>query len=141
MTGVQTCALPISKSPEIVYILWPDKKHRRTENDAYEILKSEMKKTSPDSSFYATITSNLMNLDKKEFEKSRPCFLIAENIKKFQDEYLKVSRASNAIEVKAVKDTEFRFVNFILEQCGKYKDFIPKVNFHVLSGQGNISGE
>jgi hypothetical protein len=41
----------------------------------------------------------------------------------------------NSIEIRAVKDTEFRIINYIMEQVSAYADTIPRLMWRTLTGK------
>ena len=121
-------------SPKVVYILWPEKKQKVTEDQALEKVQSELSKAPSDSSHFATFPGNFLQIEKSFLDTCRVFSLIAENIKKYK-EYLGQQSSSNTIEIRAVKETEFRIINFVMDQCSLYDKFFPKITFRVLSSE------
>ena len=69
------------------------------------------------------------------FSKTTPCSLIQWAIHKYKEENFFKPDLSNSIEIRAVKNTEFRIVNFIMEQCSAFGDTIPRVVLRTLTAK------
>jgi len=113
-----------ASSAKSVYILWPSYREGviLTEDKALE-------KTLQDSTFSA-FPENYLSLPKAEFVQSEACKLISFSIKEFVErEKILKQNERPIIEVKAEKNTEFKILNFILEQCSLYEDSIPQIIF------------
>ena len=61
--------------------------------------------------------------------------MIARAIEEHKEVYFFEPNPTNAIEIRAVKDTEFRIINFIMERCSAYGDTIPRLMLRTLTGR------
>lgn len=111
--------------PKLVYILWPSIQNSTTLEQARAKAKED--------SLFAEFAPNLLKMSDQEFAISSPCSLIARSIKDYKDLAFKEPSLSNFIEIRAIKDTEFRIINFVMQQCSAYEDTIPKLVFRTLS--------
>ncbi|RKY75481.1 hypothetical protein DRQ07_11830 [candidate division KSB1 bacterium] len=124
-----------STNQKRLLVLWPDVKDSLTLNDARinalmdwdESMKNKMNPKSA-----ALIPSDYLSLGKKDFEKTWLCSLIRNSIKKYTEDNFFQPSLSNRIEIRAVKDTEFRLVNYIMTECGKYDKLIPRCVFRTV---------
>ena len=112
-------------SPKLVYTLWPSIKDSVTLEQARAKAKED--------SLFAEFPPNFLSMGDQEFANSPPCSLIAKSIKDYKNLAFKEPGLSNFIEIRAIKDTEFRIINFIMIQCSAYEDTIPKLVFRTLS--------
>ncbi len=124
-----------AESPKALYFLWPDRDHPVSEKQVYEQVKSELHQLSPDSSHFAVLPRNYLALTDSDMDTCRAFKLIEENIRKYKDDYFAQPSSSNTIEIRAVRDTEFQIINFIMNQCSRYGNLIPKITFRVLSAK------
>ncbi len=116
------------KSPKIVYTLWPSLK------DSLTFL--EAKNNAIRDSLFAQFLPQFLELSDDAFANSSPCLLIKRAIRDYKNKYFYEPRNTNSVELRAVKETEFRIVNFIMEQCSSYGDTIPRILLHTLSDKG-----
>ena len=86
-------------------------------------------------SLFAVFPQNFLKLTDKKFSQTKACSLIHSQIKKYKDTYFLEPSPTNSVEIRAVKDTEFRIVNFIMEQCSAYGDTIPQIMLRTLAGK------
>lgn len=114
-------------SPKIVYILWPSLEDSLT--------LSEAKNNAIRDSLFAQFPTNFLTLNNDAFAKTTSCLLIQQEIHNYKNRVFFEPRNTNSIELRAVKDTEFRIVNFVMEQCSAYGDTIPRILLHTLSGR------
>ncbi len=114
-------------SPKIVYTLWP------SPIDSLTIL--ETKNLAINDSLFALFPSDFLTLDDDAFAEIPPCSLIQWAVREYKESHFFKPQNTNAIEIRAVRDTEFRIVNFILEQCSAYGDTIPRILLHTLSSK------
>lgn len=114
--------------PKLVYALWPSQKDSVTLQEARNHALRD--------SLFAVFPPNILNLSNREFKNIEPNKLIRNELAKYKNEYFFIPRPTNSIEVRAVKDTEFRIINFILEECSAYGDTIPQVILRTLGGVG-----
>ncbi len=115
-------------SPKVVYTLWPSVKDSLT--------FSEAKNNAIRDSLFAQFTPDFLTLSDDAFANSSACLLIKRAIHDYKELYFYEPRNTNSVELRAVKQTEFRIVNFIMEQCSSYGDTIPRILLHTLSGRG-----
>jgi hypothetical protein len=66
--------------------------------------------------------------------------MIKNEIIGYKDNHFFEPKPTNSIEIRAVWDTEFRIVNFILETCSALGDTIPRINVRTMSGTGSGYG-
>ena len=107
-----------------VFVLWPS-------YDGEEALTEEMafKKTLSDSTF-SNFPLDYLKLPATEFTKTDACKLISLSIKQYVErERLLRQNERPMIEVRAEKNTEFKILNFILEQCSLYDEHVPQIIF------------
>jgi len=114
-------------SRKVVYTLWPSLQDSLTVREAKDRAVSD--------SLFAFFPPDFLTLDDDAFAKSPPCSLIRWAIQEYKDDHFLVPQNTNSIEMRAVKDTEFRIVNFIMEQCSAYGDTIPRILLHTLSSK------
>ncbi|MBN2029352.1 hypothetical protein JW824_03820 [bacterium] len=114
--------------PRIVYTLWPSVKDSLT--------FSEAKNNAIRDSSFAQFPSNFLELSDYAFTNSSACLLIERAIRDYKNLFFYEPRNTNSVELRAVKETEFRIVNFIMEQCSSYGDTIPRILLHTLSDKG-----
>jgi len=91
-------------------------------------------------SLYRPFPGNFLELSDREFRRSPACQIIRESIREYKDQNFFKPDLSNAIEVRAIKDTEFRIVNYILELCSAYGDTIPRVVLRTLTAKEAVGG-
>ncbi|MBN2416971.1 hypothetical protein JXO52_14095 [bacterium] len=72
-------------------------------------------------------------LTDEEFAQLPACRLIAEQIDRYAAS-LYTQQPGNTIEIRAVKETEFRLINFILTKACRDDNMIPRIVLHTLSG-------
>ena len=87
-------------------------------------------------SLFERFTPNFLLLNDDAFSKLPPCLLIEKSIRDYKNRVFFEPRSTNSIELRAVKNTEFRIVNFIMEQCSAYGYTIPRILLHTLSDKG-----
>lgn len=120
--------MPDTTGSRIAYILWPSYQEEveMTEDIAFQ-------KSLNDSTF-CSFPVNFLSLSNEDFSTSKACSLIAISIKQFvEKEKVFKQNGRPVVEVRAEKNTEFKIMNFILEQCGLYEDRIPQVIFRTAS--------
>ncbi|RPH90322.1 MAG: hypothetical protein EHM72_19260 [Calditrichaeota bacterium] len=124
-------------SAKIVYILWGERNGNVSEDALLLKLQEERTKESPDSTFYATFPRHFMRMTHEMQDTCRAFRLIADNINRYQAEYFTIAEAANSVEIRAVKNVEFRIINHIMQECSKYEDRIPRVTFRVMAPGDN----
>ena len=113
-------------SQKIVYILKPSKNGSVTIYQARGIAMRD--------SIFAKFPQNFLDMDDREFYNTRACQMIKNAIIGYKDNHFFEPKPTNSIEIRAVRDTEFRIVNFILETCSALGDTIPRINVRTMSG-------
>jgi hypothetical protein len=116
-----------ASSPKKVYVLWPSVENVRTVKEAKVIALSD--------SMFASFNSDFLNQSDGVFQNSIPCRLIRNEIERYKRIHFKRPRASNTVAIRAVEDTEFRIINFIMDRCSAYGDTIPKMDLFTLTGR------
>jgi hypothetical protein len=114
-------------SPKIVYVLWPVRED--------SITVAQAKENAVRDSTFAAFSPDFLQMDDSDFVQSSPCTLIRSAFRRYKDTYFTEPSYSNSIEIRAVWDTEFRIVNFVIEQCSAYGDTIPRFVLHTLTGR------
>ena len=112
-------------SPKIVYILWPVWEDSLTLTGA--------KQKAQEDSLFAVFPQNFLRMSDQEFVRTPPCTLIHWALHTYKKTYFNEPNYANTIEIRAVKDTEFRIINYILEECSAYGDTIPRFTLRTLS--------
>ncbi len=115
------------QSPKIVYILFPSIQD--------SISLEEAKINAQRDSLFATFPDNFLKMNDLVFSKTAPCDLIQWAIQKYKEDHFTKPDLSNSVEIRADKNTEFRIVNFIMEQCSVYGDTIPRVVLRTLTAR------
>jgi len=83
--------------------------------------------------YAADVPDNYLSLSQRAFERTQACTLIRQSVKTYVEENFFTPSLSNRIEIRAVKETEFRLVNFIMVESGKYDKLIPRCVFRTLT--------
>lgn len=105
-----------------VFVLWPsfDRTKRISRIQAFMNAQRD--------SLFAVFPVNFLALPDQEFTKGPACKLIAGSIKQYIElEKFHYRNTHPKVEVRAEKSTEFKILNFIMEQCGSYNDAIPQI--------------
>jgi hypothetical protein len=113
--------------PKMLYVLWP------SNNDSLTLIDS--KNNAIRDSLYAVYPINVIDLNDMEFTSISPNRLIKRELGKYKNTYFHEPLFSNAVEIRAVKNAEFRIINYILEQCSVYEDTIPQIIIRTLAGE------
>ena len=114
-------------SPMILYVLVP------SVSDSVTIQGAKQKAI--EDSLFAVYPVNFSHLEDLEFNRLDPSRLISESLREYKEAYFLRPDLSNAIEIRAVKDTQFRIINFIMEQTSAYGDTIPRLTLRTLTGK------
>lgn len=118
-------------SPKIVYVLWP--------SNGDSITVSQAKERALQDSLFQPFSTDFLQLSDRAFTQMPPCTLIHWAIHAYKEENFVEPKSTNVIEIRAVRDTEFRIVNFIMEECSAYGDTIPRFTLRTLTGK-EVSG-
>jgi hypothetical protein len=105
-----------------VYMLWP------SFDDTLKITRTQAFAAALRDSTFATFPAGFLDLLPAEFQQTLPCTLITHSI----DRFLEMEKFYNRnihpiIEIRAERNTEFKIISFILNQCSAYQDAIPQV--------------
>ena len=119
-------------SPRRITILWPSLEDSLTIEEA--------KRNAMRDSLFSVFPPDVLNLSDEDFSRIPPCTLIHWGLETYKKEYFQESKSSNTIEIRAVRDTEFRIINYILEQCSVYGDTIPRLTLRTMSRQEGRRG-
>ncbi|MFH1943967.1 MAG: hypothetical protein ABIL68_17830 [bacterium] len=114
-------------SPKILFVLRPSVKDSLTLQEA--------KTKAIADSLFAVFPEDFIDLSDGEFARTRPCRLIRRAIREHKETYFFKPDPTNAVEIRAVADTEFRIMNFIMEQCSAYGDTIPRFMLRTFMGR------
>ncbi len=105
-----------------VYILWPGPA------EAPEISRRQALEQARLDSTFARFPPGYLSLPKSEFAATAPCMLISRSIAEYIERGKETGFFNRAlVEVRAEKSTEFKILNFIMEQCSAYQDDIPQL--------------
>jgi hypothetical protein len=111
-------------SARMVYILRPSEKDSTIVQTRLTALRDSLVAVFPDS---------FLLLNDAEFAETRACRMIRGQIRGFIGRGTRPSGTPNRIEIRAVKNTEFRIVNFIMRECSAHGDSIPSISVRTFS--------
>lgn len=109
-----------------LYVLHPGERDSMT-------LASARRKAITDSLF-APFPRNFLDLSDYAFERTPPCTLIQWALREYKNDHFPEPSFSNTIEIRAEQNTEFRIINFIIEECSAYGDTIPRFMLRTYTG-------
>ena len=112
-------------SPKAVYILWSSWEDSLTIEEARRHAERD--------SLFAVFPPDFLTLSDQDFSQTSPCTLIHWALRTYKNDYFLEPKHSNTVEIRAVRDTEFRIINFIMEQCSAYGDTIPRFMIRTIS--------
>jgi biopolymer transport protein ExbD len=107
------------RSARMVYVLKPSEK---------DSTMGQARATAVRDSSFARFPIDFLGLTDSEFSQTRAYRLIREEIRRFAR-----GEASERIEIRAVKNTEFRIVNAIMRECSAYGDTLPAIAVRTLA--------
>ncbi len=84
-------------------------------------------------SLFAVYPSDFLELDDNAFEQLSASKLIRNTIQEYKNIFFQQPGWTNAVEIRAGKDTEFRIIQYILDRCSVYGDTIPQIVLHTLT--------
>lgn len=113
------------RSPKIVYILKPSKGDSLTFAEAKQIARRD--------SLFSEFPQNFLALSDQAFGQTSDCRLIRQSLHDYKEEHFFEPGPTNSIEIRAVRETEFRIINYILGCCSAYGDTIPDIAMHTLT--------
>jgi hypothetical protein len=132
MFKVETADSADKKNSRILYALIPGESDTLTMASAKSACLRD--------SLFAAFPNGFAQMPEPDFLRLRGCRLIREQIASYKKHHFSKPSHSNTIEIRAARDTEFRLVNYIMEQCALYGDTIPRVEVHTLASVGGKGG-
>ncbi|MCK5146186.1 hypothetical protein KAR48_05485 [bacterium] len=120
-------------SPLIIYTLLPDEDLEQTVDGALKIAMA-------DSLLHATFPQNFLDLSDRQFRNLRACRLIRKSIRQYKEDNFFEPNPMNSIEIRAVRDTEFKIINYILQFTSTFKDTIPRFMVRTINGKEVVVG-
>jgi len=121
-----------TESNRIVFILHP--------SISDSLTLKESKDQAVADSLFAEFPENFSGLSDYAFQRLEPCVMIKHELAKFKEDNFFMPDPTNSIMIRAVKNTEFRIINFLMESCAAYGDTIPGLVFRTLTGKEVKSG-
>lgn len=105
-----------------VFVLWP------SYSDTVRITRGQALLQALHDSTFAAFPEFFLFLPEDEFENLPASRLISQSIAEYvEDEEFYRGNTRPVVEVRAEKDTEFRIISFIMDQCSAYEDAIPQI--------------
>lgn len=106
----------------IAYVLWPSFRKNRG------ISRSQALQIAREDSTFAAFPEDFLNLTTEEFHAVQACTLISNSIARYvAKRNLFMPKVKPIIEVRAERNTEFKILNFIMQQASSYEDRIPQI--------------
>ncbi len=115
------------ESPNVVYTLVP------VYGDTTSITEAFNKAVQD--SLFAVYPSDFLELDDNAFIQLEASQLIRNTIQEYKNNFFQQPGWSNAVEIRAAKEIEFRIIQYILDRCSVYGDTIPQIVLHTLTGE------
>ncbi len=105
-----------------VFVLWP------TFSDTLRISRGQAFSSAIKDSSFAAFPPDILSLAGEEFATLPPCTLITNSIRRYvATDRIYRGNGHPVVEVRAEETTEFKIVNFIMEQCSALQDAIPQI--------------
>ncbi len=104
-----------------VYVLWP------SFSDTVVVTRSRALRTALHDSTFASFESGFLQLNDDGFQRQPASRLIAKSIARYARTSRRSVRRRPIVEIRAEANTEFRIVNFIMEECGRHKEIAPEM--------------
>lgn len=114
-------------SLKAVYILRPDLDDSMTVEESRQVAERD--------SVFAVFPRGYVTMDDLDFRRTEACRLITTTLRDYADEHFYEPNAMHSVEIRAVKNTEFRIINYIMEQVSAYGDTIPRLMWRTLTGR------
>jgi hypothetical protein len=114
-------------SAKVVYVLDP--------GDLEYMDIRQAKQAAVQDSLFAVFPPQYLQMPESDFSRIPACRLIQKSIQAYKGRVFTEPRPSNSIEIRAVEDTEFRIIRFIMDRCSVYGDTIPSIIVHTLTGK------
>lgn len=115
------------QSPLVVYALFP--------NVQDSITYEEAKANASRDSLFHVFPKDFLQLNDRDFRNLEACRFMSRTIKAYKDVHFQHPDPFNSIEIRAVKDTEFRIINHLMNTCSAYGDTIPRIVIRTLTGK------
>ncbi|MBN1896046.1 hypothetical protein JW906_16290 [bacterium] len=119
-------------SAKVLYVLDP--------GDLENMDIRQAKQAAVEDSAFAVFPPGYLTMPESDFSRIPACRLIRESIQAYKDRMFPGPRHSNSVEIRAVEDTEFRIIRFIMDRCSAYGDTIPRIIVHTLTGREAARG-
>lgn len=114
-----TSGSELKKRAYVLFPAWRDTV-RLTRQQAFQIALRD--------SIFADFEPGFLDLDDVEFGLQPACKLMTKAIREYVDRSKGLRRSGHPIvEVRAEQNTEFKILNFIMEQCSSYMDIVPQI--------------
>ncbi|MFQ5650489.1 MAG: ExbD/TolR family protein [bacterium] len=117
--------MPDTSDGEILrkaYVLWPSFR------DTLKTTRGQAFKHALEDSTFAKFPSDFLALPTEAFVTLPACTLLTNSIRRYvAKDRLYRRNGHPIIEVRADQNTEFRILNFVMEQCSMYQDAIPQI--------------
>ena len=111
-------------SARIVYILKP------SERDS---TLAQARETALRDSAFARFPADFLEMSGREFEQTRACRLIRDEVRRFERGKAPRRDVSKRVEIRAVKNTEFRIFDAIMRECSALGDTIPAISVRTMA--------
>lgn len=115
-------------SPKVVFALNPDRPNSQT-------VKTARETAGADSTRFRQFPADFLSLSDAAFSRLAACRFIREEIRRYKEAHFLGPDPTHAIEIRAVRDTEFRIINHILEYTSTFNDTIPRFMVRTISGK------
>ena len=93
-----------------------------------ETVKTAREAAGADSTRFRRFPANFLSLSDAAFARLEACRFIRQEIRRYKEAHFFGPDPTQSIEIRAVRDTEFRIINHILEYTSTFNDTIPR--FH-----------
>ncbi|MBN1783186.1 biopolymer transporter ExbD [bacterium] len=114
-------------SPMVVYALWPSRRDSLTVARARDQAAARK--------MVAYFVPDAQRNADPDIPNISPYDFITREINRYADQYFRTPNPKNYIEIRAVKETEFKTINHILNACSELEDRIPRIYVRTLSGE------
>lgn len=105
-----------------IFVLWP------SYSDTTSVTRGQAFRKALEDSTFATLPEFFLFLRDAEFGNLPASRLISQSIAKYvEDEKFYRGNTRPIVEVRAEKNTEFRIISYIMDQCSAYKDAVPQI--------------
>jgi hypothetical protein len=112
------------RSARVVYILKPSDR---------DSTLGQARETAVRDSVFARFPAGFLEMNEREFEQTKACRLIRDEIRRFERGKTRRRDVSKRIEIRAVQNTEFRIVNAIMRECSAFGDTLPAIAIRTMA--------